>query len=66
MACLQRARGLIDHATGTTAKLDETRMEESTAMERSQLAMGLIDHVMRDANAIFGGNGEGGGWSSRE
>ena len=41
----QRARGLIDHATGAAAGIDAEIMEESAAMERLQQAMRLIDHV---------------------
>ena len=32
MARLQRERGLINHATGTAAELDEVIIEESAAM----------------------------------
>ena len=57
MECSQRKRELIYHATGTAAKIDEARMEESAAMACSQTAMGMIDHVTGDVNAILGGDG---------
>ena len=55
---------MIDHATGTTAKIYAAGIDYSAAMALSQSAMGLINHMTGDVNAIFGGDGEGGvgGW----
>ena len=56
MACLQRARGLIDHATVTAADIDTSGIEESVAMARLHMAMGMIDNEIGDVNEIFGGD----------
>ena len=48
----QRARGLIDHATGAAAGIDAEIMEESAAMTRSQQARGLIDHATGTADEL--------------
>ena len=52
MARLQQERGLIDHATGTAAEIDATRMEESAAMERFQRERGMINHATGTAAEI--------------
>ena len=53
MARLQQERGLIDHATGTAAEIDATRMEESAAMERFQRERGMINHATGTAAEIY-------------
>ena len=46
MACSQRARRLIYHATGTSYELDAARMEESAAMACSEQARRVINLLM--------------------
>ena len=51
----QKERGLHNHSEGTTAERDEREKEESVAMEYSQPARNLVDQVIGEVNAMFGG-----------